>query len=439
MLRALVKTSKNCLSCRLFFSGTTVCFSDDSPTQSSTARYPPVNRCEGLDTDKTWEAEVIKHERDIDQLRKQGVGDSDLPELNREEKVKNLPHLSFREKPKFDQDESVLDETSDLLLGETIPSEGASQRLDSINNIDPDFVREDVQELLQRIHYRCAADLVYKSTITERKQMPTLRYLTDNQLKEEMEKIRESMNEKIEMPLVMLKRKTCNKYLSNDDILDGYEDSNLSFVDISENIKNRERFIVVRETNGKLRKANWDERDRLINLYYPVLGRKIVPPLLFKTQHLENVFEQNIHENALDQCVIQFEPDSPKYLEIFEAVYRNIEEKKYYHLLRATRYFGGLVYFLTKNFLIDSLILDMLQNNMIEDAVDCIRLLTLLHPNCKTKSFIDLMDSPEDITIIKAYIENESADKTALLQVLQNLKDPTAENKSENIQAHCNL
>ena len=49
----------------------------------------------------------------------------------------------------------------------------------------------------------------------------------------------------------------------------------------------QERFIVVREPNGTLRKANWEERDRLIQVYFPKEGRKITPPLIFKEENLK--------------------------------------------------------------------------------------------------------------------------------------------------------
>lgn len=48
----------------------------------------------------------------------------------------------------------------------------------------------------------------------------------------------------------------------------------------------KERFIVVREPSGTLRKATWNERDRLIQVYFPKEGRKITPPPIFKEENL---------------------------------------------------------------------------------------------------------------------------------------------------------
>lgn len=48
----------------------------------------------------------------------------------------------------------------------------------------------------------------------------------------------------------------------------------------------QERFIVVREPNGVLRKATWEERDRMIQIFFPKEGRRVIPPTLFKDENL---------------------------------------------------------------------------------------------------------------------------------------------------------
>lgn len=48
----------------------------------------------------------------------------------------------------------------------------------------------------------------------------------------------------------------------------------------------QERFIVVREPNGVLRKATWEERDRMIQIFFPKEGRRVIPPVIFKDEHL---------------------------------------------------------------------------------------------------------------------------------------------------------
>ena len=59
------------------------------------------------------------------------------------------------------------------------------------------------------------------------------------------------------------------------------------FIIIVPLVLHQERFIVVRETDGVLRKATWKERDRLIQVYFPKEGRKLTVPLLFKEENLK--------------------------------------------------------------------------------------------------------------------------------------------------------
>lgn len=49
----------------------------------------------------------------------------------------------------------------------------------------------------------------------------------------------------------------------------------------------KERFIVVREPDGTLRKATWEERDRLVQVYFPKPGRRLTPPFMFKEENLK--------------------------------------------------------------------------------------------------------------------------------------------------------
>ena len=49
----------------------------------------------------------------------------------------------------------------------------------------------------------------------------------------------------------------------------------LVFTDITYGVHDRERFIVVREPDGVLRHAKGEERDRLNQIYFPHLGRKV--------------------------------------------------------------------------------------------------------------------------------------------------------------------
>lgn len=123
----------------------------------------------------------------------------------------------------------------------------------------------------------------------------------------------------LQMPPVLPERKPIDDVLSEEKILDGMDDAKYAFTDITYDIPHRvgtgveirtvlmwpvdivhphsralhtlsspqERFIVVREPNGILRKATWEERDRLVQVYFPKVGRKLSAPLIFKEENLK--------------------------------------------------------------------------------------------------------------------------------------------------------
>lgn len=55
----------------------------------------------------------------------------------------------------------------------------------------------------------------------------------------EKQKFDKKLREKIRMPPVMKERKQCDVVLAKDDVLQDYEDSNVCFVDISEDKSDR--------------------------------------------------------------------------------------------------------------------------------------------------------------------------------------------------------
>lgn len=45
--------------------------------------------------------------------------------------------------------------------------------------------------------------------------------------------------------------------------------------------------VVVRESNGLLRKADYDEREKMLQVYFPRLKKTMHTPQLFKSLNLE--------------------------------------------------------------------------------------------------------------------------------------------------------
>nr|XP_033815220.1 28S ribosomal protein S22, mitochondrial isoform X2 [Geotrypetes seraphini] len=236
---------------------------------------------------------------------------------------------------------------------------------------------------------------------------PTYKLMTDEQLQQALEKASEVAKERLKMPPVLNERDPIDDLLADDKILDGITTAKIVFTDITFSTPHRERFIVVREPDGRLRKASWKERDRMIQVYFPREGRRLAPPLLFRTENLPIVFQQDRHEDVLNLCIIQFEPDSAEYIRIHHQTYEDIEKHGKYDILYSTRHFGGMVWYLANRKRIDGLLIDMIQKNMLDNAECLINLYHILHP--ETQSAKEAKEQTAcGIDLIKIFMKTEA-------------------------------
>ncbi|XP_067102072.1 28S ribosomal protein S22, mitochondrial [Osmerus mordax] len=278
-----------------------------------------------------------------------------------------------------------------------------------INNpdvhVNPQFMDEEVQNILTRI---TGLDLqkVFRPQKQELKP-PTYKLMTDAQLEEATVKAREEAERLLKMPPVLPERKPIDDVLSEDTILEGMDTAKYVFTDITFNIPHRERFVVIREPSGTLRKASWEERDRVLQVYFPKAGRKLTAPPVFKEENLKIVFSQDRHEDVLDMCVAQFEPDSSGYIRVHAATYEDLEKQGKYELLRSTRHFGGLAWYLVTHKRVDGLIIDMLQRDLVQDAVSVVCLLHMAHPHCQSAQEASRQGAA-GLDLLKVYTQLES-------------------------------
>ncbi|XP_028320589.1 small ribosomal subunit protein mS22 [Gouania willdenowi] len=272
-------------------------------------------------------------------------------------------------------------------------------------NAKPQFTDPAVQDILSRIT-GLELHKVFRPVKQELKP-PTYKLLTDEQLEQEVEFAKEQARKLLHMPPVLPERKPINDVLCRDEILDGMDSAKYVFTDITYDIPHRERFIVVREPEGTLRKATWEERDRLIQVYFPKNGRKITPHLIFKEENLKMVFSQERHEDVLDLCLVQFEPDSGDYIRVHESTYEDLEKRGKYELLRSTRHFGGMAWYLVKARRVDGLLVDMLRKELFQDAVSLVTLFHMVHPNSDSAQQCASQQA-DGIDLIKIYAQKES-------------------------------
>ncbi|XP_029301500.1 small ribosomal subunit protein mS22 isoform X2 [Cottoperca gobio] len=295
---------------------------------------------------------------------------------------------------------------------------------DSALSDNAKFTDPAVQDILTRI---TGLDLqkVFRP-IKQDLKPPTYKLMTDEQLKQAVDLATDQAKKLLQMPPVLPERKPINDVLSEDKILDGMITAKYVFTDITFNIPHRERFIVVREPNGVLRKATWEERDRLVQAYFPKNGRKIIPPLLFKEENLKMVFSQDRHEDVLDLCVAQFEPDSADYIRVHAATYEDMAKNDKYEQLHSTRHFGGMAWYLINARRMDGLIVNMLKRGLLQDVVSLVSLFHMVHPHSESAQEAASQQAT-GADLLKIYAQKESQRSGYIELTLQAYEQMAAE------------
>ncbi|KAM4821341.1 small ribosomal subunit protein mS22 isoform 2-T2 [Thomomys bottae] len=277
----------------------------------------------------------------------------------------------------------------------------------------PTFMDEEVQSILIKM---TGLDLekIFKPARQELKP-PTYKLMTQAQLEEVTRKATEAARVRLKMPPVLEERTPINDVLAEDKILEGTETNKYVFTDISYSIPHRERFIVVREPSGTLRKASWEERDRMIQVYFPKQVRRVLPPIIFKKENLKTMYSQDRHADVLNLCVAQFEPDSKDYIQIHHQTYKDIDRQGKYDLLRSTRHFGGMAWYFVNKKTIDGLLIDQIQRDLVDDATSLVQLYHMLHPDGQSAREAK-EQAAEGLNLIKVFAKTE-AQKGAYLEL----------------------
>ncbi|KAL2096241.1 hypothetical protein ACEWY4_008389 [Coilia grayii] len=310
------------------------------------------------------------------------------------------------------------------LLSRATPSASSDRCLCSAARANVSFSDPEVQQLLKRVT-GCDLQKVFRPTQQPTLRPPSYKLLTDQQLQEAVSLARREAEELLAPPPELEERVPVCDVLSHDAILQGADSAKLVFTDITLNIPHRERFVVVREPSGALRKASWEERDRVLQIYFPKEGRQLTTPTLFTDDNLKVALSEGRHEEVLRRSLVQFEPDAAEYKRVQRLVYEDVERRGSFDLLRSTRFFGGLVWFLTNGKRIDALLLDMLHRDLVEDAVCLVRLFHLLHPQSDSAQQASNTHT-SGLDLIKLYCQSDSQQRGLIELALQTHQQATA-------------
>jgi len=156
------------------------------------------------------------------------------------------------------------------------------------------FFNPQVQETLKSLTGLNYEKIFRVSRLGQRLDPPSYSFMTDEELKEARREIKVKALKMLQMPPVMSERKDEVKVLEHDPAIVGFDSARYVFTDITFGIHDRDRIIVVRESDGTLRSASWSERDRMNQTYFPTEGRKFKPSSIF---HLETLKETLVPKN----------------------------------------------------------------------------------------------------------------------------------------------
>nr|XP_022913535.1 28S ribosomal protein S22, mitochondrial [Onthophagus taurus] len=288
------------------------------------------------------------------------------------------------------------------------------------NEKDPSplFFNKETQSLLKTLT-RINLDVVFRRRKMGQRllSIPTQKFLTEDQLQEAMRDAENQVENIIQIPPVIKIRKPIDVIISCDPALKGLEESKMVFTDITFGLNNSERLIVIREPCGTLRHADWDTRERMNQIYFPLQGKKYRIPQMFQDIYFEDLLKRKEYKFILDKTCVQFEPDSVEYQKFTSITYQYINDNHHFDCLRSTRHFGSMCFFLVWHKIIDNLLLELIQTeNVIEANV-------LLNLYCKIHNVRLDFKETDDLVSVEEYIAKYSEKKAPLELAVQAYKE----------------
>lgn len=250
----------------------------------------------------------------------------------------------------------------------------------------PKFFSSGIQILLKRLTRPDFAKVFRRRANSNEPilQTPVYKFLTDEELQIERQKAYKSADRLLQMPPVVKVQQPITDVLSTDPALVGYDTSKYLFTDITFGVANEHRLIVERDPDGILRSCDHDVRKRLNQIYFPMLGRKIREPVMFADEEKFNsLLDKQKYEFVLDRACVQYEPDEPKFQKVTSITYQHVNTNHQYNLLRSTRHFGPLAFYLTWHQSMDNLMLELVQSGAIREAVLLMALRHNIHGDLK--------------------------------------------------------
>lgn len=251
--------------------------------------------------------------------------------------------------------------------------------------------------------------------------------MTNKQLEDEVRKKFEEANHLLQMPPVVQVMEEKQNIISSDPALTGFTDSSFVFTDVTFGLKNSDRSIVIRTPDGVLEDAPFDVRKRCYQIYFPMKGRTFREPTMFEPSNLRRLIDAGEYEFVLDRMCIQYEPFEPKFHQITSQVYQHVSENQQFDKLRSTRHFGPMAFFFAWHKSIDDLLLDMVRNDFLENAVELICLMFKLNEIKADSSILKTLETRNNLekqvkTVLGLMLSQEKSSVKKIEKSAEDLK-----------------
>lgn len=200
------------------------------------------------------------------------------------------------------------------------------------------------------------------------------KFMTDAELNSTLGSMTKVARRNLQMIPIVKVYKGYSNNISQDFGLKTFSGEKFIITDISFGLNQSFRRIVNRQADGNLEYTRMDTSKRINQLYFPLNGRKIKTPLMFRGKHLEECLNSQKYEFILDRLSLQYEPYEREFHDISSKVYMHINKNGHFDVLRSTRHFGPMAFFLAWHKIIDDLLCDTIKRNYVKNCIEVIAL-----------------------------------------------------------------
>ena len=273
------------------------------------------------------------------------------------------------------------------------------------------FFKSEVQQLLLQLTGVNYDKVFGVKKLGKPLAVPEYKFMTratyERQLKHHSVKARE----RLQPPPYLKEREPIEEIISDDPELKGLLNQKLVFTDITPGVSNKDRIITVRQPDGKLRKATWEERGRMNNNYFPDDFRKHYVPHMFAGKYLQSLLDKREYTFILDRACRQFEPDQTEFISVSRKVYDVVDEKDDHFSLKNSRHFGSLMFHLCWVNRIENALVMFMRVGSVEDSVNLLKLYYLLQPFSSS-----VQPDTDPVGYVREFVEGNTTSKGELLK-----------------------